>query len=362
MIKERDEMSRTTIIPFGPQHPAFLEPLNLSLKLSEETVIGAEINYGYNHRGLEKALTSDFRRSIYMCERVCGICSFFHSTAYCQSLESLFQVQVPERARYIRTIMMESQRLTSHLLALGHTAEAIGFESLFMQLFRERESIMRMVNDISGNRVHYSMNAIGGVRRDISAQQRSDIVSRMDGLEVRFEELAKIFEKDPTIRARTVGKGVLTPEIARSYGVVGPVARASGIAQDLRETYCQGLSFRPVVREEGDAYARSMVRVEEILRSIDLIRQTASELPGGALNIPFRGSPTGETFTRLEAPRGELLYYVRAKGTTDLERIKIKTPAFVNVAALSAMVPGCEMADIPVITVSVDPCICCTER
>ncbi len=355
-------MSRTTLIPFGPQHPAFLEPLNLSLKLSEETVIGAEINYGYNHRGLEKALTSDFRRSIYMCERVCGICSFFHSTAYCQSLESLFQAEVPERARYIRTIMMESQRLTSHLLALGHTAEAIGYESLFMQLFRERESIMRMVNDISGNRVHYSMNTIGGVRRDISAEQQADVITKLDDLEVRFQELAEIFEKDPTIRARTVGKGVLTEEMARNYGVVGPVARASGLAQDLRDTYSQGLNFHLVVREEGDAYARSMVRVEEVLRSIDLIRQTVSELPGGPLQAPVKGNPRGEAFTRLEAPRGELLYYVKAKGTADLERIKIKTPAFVNVAALSAMVPGCEMADIPVITVSVDPCICCTER
>jgi ech hydrogenase subunit E len=355
-------MSRTTLIPFGPQHPAFLEPLNLNLKLSEETVIGAEINYGYNHRGLEKALTSDFRRSIYMCERVCGICSFFHSTAYCQSLESLFQVQVPERARYIRVIMMESQRLTSHLLALGHTAEAIGFESLFMQLFRERESIMRMVNEISGNRVHYSMNTIGGVRRDISVEQQADVVSRMDGLEVHFEELAEIFEKDPSIRERTIGKGVLTEEIARSYGVVGPVARASGLAQDLRETYYQGLDFRPVVREEGDAYARSMVRVGETFRSIGLIRQAVLELPGGPLQVQVKGNPTGEAFSRLEAPRGELLYYVKAKGTADLERIKIKTPAFVNVAALSAMVPGGEMADVPVITVSVDPCICCTER
>ncbi len=355
-------MSKTTLIPFGPQHPAFLEPLNLNLRLNEETVVGAEINYGYNHRGMEKAMANDFKRSIYLCERVCGICSFFHSTAYCQSMEYIFQVQIPDKARYIRTIMMECQRLTSHTLALGHTAEAMGYESLFMQLFREREYIMRLVNDISGNRVHYSMNTIGGVRRDIATEDQKEILAALDDLEKRFPELADVFRRDATVRARMIGKGVLTPEMARSYGAVGPVARGSGVSQDLRETYYQDLDFRPVVKEGGDAYARTMVRVDEVFQSIRLIRQAISDMPDGPLSVPVRGNPSGEAFIRLEAPRGELMYYVKAKGTVDLDRIKVKTPAFVNVAALSAMIPGCEMPDVPVITVSVDPCICCTER
>jgi ech hydrogenase subunit E len=355
-------MSRTTLIPFGPQHPAFLEPLNIQLKLDEERVIGAEINYGYNHRGMEKAMAADFRRTIYMCERVCGICSFYHSSAYCRGMEDLFKVTVPERARYIRIIMMEFQRLTSHLLALGHTAEAMGYESLFMQCFREREAVMMLVNKISGNRVHYSMNTIGGVRRDISLEQQKEIGGVMDALEERFTELAVVFRKDGSIRRRMVGKGVLTTEKARSYGAVGPVGRASGIGQDLRQTYYQDLDFRPVVREEGDSYARSLVRVDETIQSIGLIRQALQKLPEGPLLVPVKGNPAGEAFTRLEAPRGELMYFIKAQGKVELERIKVKTPAFVNVSALAAMVPGCEVADIPVITVSVDPCICCTER
>jgi ech hydrogenase subunit E len=355
-------MSKITLIPVGPQYPIFLEPLNLNLKLNEETVVGAEINYGFNHRGLEKAMAADFRRTIFLCERICGICSFFHSTAYCQSMESLFEVQVPERARYIRMIMMECQRLTSHTLALGHAAEAMGYESLFMQLFREREAVMRLVNDISGNRVHYSMNAIGGVRRDITTEKQKEILMVVHGLEERFTKLAKVFQYDATIKERTIGKGVLTKEMARRYCVVGPVARASGLAEDVRQSYCRDLDFKPIVRDEGDSYARSMVRVDETFQSIQLIRQAISILPEGPISASVKGNPSGETFIRLEAPRGEVIYYVKAKGTVDLERIKVKTPAFVNVAALSSMVPGCEMPDIPVITVSVDPCICCTER
>ena len=355
-------MSRTTVIPFGPQHPSFLEPLNINLRLDEEKVVGADINYGFNHRGMEKAMAADFRRTIYLCERVCGICSFFHSTAYCQSMETMFSVQVPDNARYIRVVLMECQRITSHSLALAHTAEAMGYESLFMQLFREREPVMRILNDIAGNRVHYSMNTIGGVRRDISPERRKALLSAMDGLEERFSVLADVFRKDATVKRRMVGKGVLTKEDARTYGAVGPVSRASGIPQDMRQTYYQDLDFHPIVREEGDSYARSMVRVDEMFQSIDLIRTAIDMLKDGPLNVPAKGNPTGETFARLEAPRGELFYYVKAKGTVELERVKVKTPAFVNVAALTAMVPGCEMPDVPVITVSVDPCICCTER
>jgi len=355
-------MAVTTLIPFGPQHPVFLEPLNIQLKLDEETVVGAEINYGYNHRGMERAMAADFRRTIYMCERVCGICSFFHSSTYCRGMEEIFGIEAPERARYIRIVMMECQRLTSHLLALGHTAEAMGYESLFMQCFREREAVMALANRVTGNRVHYSLNTIGGVRRDITAEQKAEMLKAMDALEDRFAPLAKVFRTDRTIRRRTVGKGLLSRADALSYGAVGPVSRASGIGQDLRQTYYRGLDFRPIVRDEGDSYARTMVRVDETFQSIGLIRKALETMPGGPLTVPAKGNPSGESFTRQEAPRGEVMYYIKAQGKVELERLKVKTPAFVNVAALSAMVPGCEVADIPVITVSVDPCICCTER
>jgi ech hydrogenase subunit E len=358
-------MARSTIIPFGPQHSAFLEPLHVKVRLEEETVVGAELIQGYNHRGMEYALSLDYKKSQYLCERVCGICSFHHSTAYCQGVEAIFQADVPDRAKLIRTILMECQRLTSHLLALGHIAEAVGYENLFMQCFREREFVMRLVNAISGNRVHYSVNVIGGVKRDITPEMEKEIESTMAVLRPKLEELRRIFRDDSTLRKRTVGIGRFPHDVAADWGAVGPVSRASGVAQDIRQTGFAAygmIKFSPVVRDEGDNYARMMVRMDECLASVGLIEQCLPLLEEGPAVLQVKGHPLGETFSRVEAPRGELMYYIKAKKSLVLDRIKLRTPAFMNVQALLAMLPGCQLADVATITVSVDPCICCTDR
>ncbi len=358
-------MGRATTIPFGPQHAAFLEPLNVTLTLEEEKVVGAVLNQGYNHRGMEHALSLDYRKSQYISERVCGICSFHHSTAYCQGLESIYGIDVPERGRLIRTIMMECQRLTSHLLALGHIAESVGYENLFMQCFRERELVMTLVNRISGNRVHYSMNVAGGVKRDISPEGLKDIQATMSRLRPRLRELHRVFSRDRTLSKRTKGIGVLSNQAAREWGNVGPVSRASGIPRDIRQDGFAAYSmvkFSPIVREEGDCYARMMVRMDECLQSMDIIEQCLPLIKDGPVAIQMKGHPKGEAYSRVEAPRGELVYFIRANGKTALERIKLRTPALMNVASLLAMLPGCQLADVPTITVSVDPCICCTDR
>ncbi len=358
-------MGRATTIPFGPQHAAFLEPLNVKLTLDEETVVGAVLNQGYNHRGMEYALSLDYRKSQYLVERVCGICSFHHSSAYCQGMESLYGIEVPVRAKLIRTIMMECQRLTSHLLALGHIAEAVGYENLFMQCFREREHVMMLVNRVSGNRVHYSMNVIGGVKRDLSPEAVKDVQATIRDLRPRLEELRRVFSRDSTLSKRTRGVGKLSRQAATEWGNVGPVSRASGIPRDIRQDGFAAYSmveFKPVVREEGDSYARMMVRMDECLQAADIIEECLPLLEDGPVAVQVKGHPKGETFSRVEAPRGELFYYIRAKGTLGLERIKLRTPALMNVASLLAMLPGCQLADVPTITVSVDPCICCTDR
>ena len=359
-------MARTSIIPFGPQHAAFLEPVHLRLELSEEKVVGAEIHIGYNHRGMEYALSIDYKKSQYICERVCGICSFHHSTCYCRSVEGVFKADIPERARYIRTVMMECQRLTSHLLALSHIAETAGFENLFMQCFRAREKVMRLVNQISGNRIHYSMNIIGGVKRDITIELEKVISSTMEDLTIDLTELKGVFAHDRTLYRRTSGIGILSHQDAIEWAVVGPVARASGIGQDIRSDGDDAYGLihwgAPVVREEGDCYARMMVRMEECFRSVDIIMQCISDMKAGPTSIQIRGHPSGENISRVEAPRGELIYYVKAKGSLTLDRVKMRTPAFMNIACLSSIVPGCQLADVPVITISVDPCICCTDR
>jgi ech hydrogenase subunit E len=360
-------MANESIIPFGPQHSSFLEPLHLTLHMDEERITEVHLSQGYNHRGMEYAMEQDWKRDFFLCERVCGICSYHHATTYAEVMEQIAGVQISDRAKLIRTVMLELQRITSHMLALGHMAEAVGYENLFMQFFREREEFMRLVNQISGNRVHYSMNWLGGVRRDITAELQKEIESKLDEMMPKLQRLRRIVAKDSTWRKRTVGVGRMTKAQAMSWAVVGPVARASGLPYDVRLSgnAAYGLDcikFEPVYREEGDAWARSMVRMDETLQSVELIRQCLGSLRDGPLMVPFKGNPVGEGFSRNEAPRGELMYYVKAKGEARLDRIKLRTPAFMNIPCVQEMLPGSEFPDVPVIVVSVDPCVCCADR
>ncbi len=360
-------MGRISVVPFGPQHAALLEPVNVKMRLEEERVVGAEVVVGYNHRGMERALCHDLRKSQFIVERVCGICSFHHSSCYCQGMESIASIDPPLRAKIIRVIMMELQRMTSHLLCLAHVSEASGYENLFMQFFRERDDVMQLVNRISGNRVHYSMNIIGGVKRDIDEHAAKDIVDTLASLRPRLEELREIVRRDRTFVKRTRGVGILRKEGARSYCTVGPVARASGLTYDVRQDgYAaygvEGLSYRPIFREEGDAYARTMVRMDEVMQSMDLVEQCLGLLRNGPISSPLKGNPTGESHARVEAPRGELYYFIKANGKPELERVKIRTPSIVNLQSLGEIIIGSELADVPVMTASIDPCICCTDR
>ncbi len=357
-------MSRSMIIPFGPQHPAFLEPMNLSLELAEERVVAATVNIGYNHRGMEYALALDYKKTQYLVERVCGICSFHHSSAYCQTIETIFGIEAPPRAKIIRTIFMEMQRLTSHLLALGHIAEAAGYESLFMRSFAVREEIMRLLNRLTGSRVHYSVSIIGGVRTDISPAGEKDIFSVIQNLRPELTALRDVFLKDLTLVHRLAGAGKLSFMEAQDWCAVGPVARASGIKEDARldgfAAYAE-LDFQPLVREEGDAFARTLIRAEECLQSLTLIEQCVSLLEPGELAVTAKKLPAGSAYSRVEAPRGELIYFLRTEDKK-LSRLKIKTPASVNVPLLTQILKNSSLADVPVIAASIDPCICCTDR
>ena len=360
-------MPTISVAPFGPQHPSLLEPIHLKLRLEEEKVVGADIVIGYNHRGLERALEIDYKRNVFLSERVCGICSFHHSTVYVQAIENIMAIEVPKRVRLIRTIMLELQRMTSHLLTLGHIAETMGYENLFMQTWREREDVMSLIDRLAGNRVHYSMNTIGGLRKDLGYDNTKDIEKTLTALLPKLREIRNVFAKDSTFGKRTRGVGILTKDNARRYGAVGPTARASDVPYDVRlSSYAgygvEGVKFRPIHREEGDCYARTLIRADELLQSVDLIMQCIDLLRDEPILIAAKGNPTGEAFSRVEAPRGELFYYVKAKGEIRLDRVKIRTPTFVNVQCLAEMVPNCQLADVPVITVSIDPCICCTDR
>jgi ech hydrogenase subunit E len=356
-----------TVIPFGPQHPVLPEPVHLKLELEDETVVGVTPIIGYVHRGIEKAAElNDFRQNIFICERICGICSFIHALTYSQGIEALTGVEVPPRARFLRVFWSELSRTHSHLLWLGLLADSMGFESLFMQIWRAREMILDISEMTAGHRIIQSTCSIGGVRRDIDKDMAKEIDRRLLALkEMMDNTISPAVLHEPTIKRRAVGKGMLSKEQAELLGAVGPTARASDVALDIRQTgYAayKEVGFEPVVETAGDSYARTLVRVREIYQCLELMRRALSMMPDGEILARVDSYPEGETVSRGEQPRGELIYYLRGNGTKNLERMRVRTPTFANIPPLLVMLPGCELADVPVITLSIDPCIACTER
>lgn len=355
-----------TVIPFGPQHPVLPEPIHLKLTVEDERIVEAIPSLGFVHRGLERlADIRDFNQMIQVVERVCGICSVIHAVCYCQGIEAMMGVEVPSRARYLRVIWSEIHRMQSHLLWMGLFADSFGFESLFMQFWRIREKIMDINEATTGNRVILSVNVVGGVRRDLTGDQTQWVLDQLQAIEQDLKRLENTLLTDYTIKHRTVGKGVLSKEQAYELGAVGPTSRGSGINQDLRQTGYAAygeLDFEPVVETEGDCFARCKVRFREAVASIDLIRQAVAKLPEGEIRVKVKGKPEGEAVVRVEQPRGELLYYLKGSGNNCLDRLRIRTPTFANIPALLVMLPGMWLSDVPVITLSIDPCISCTER
>ncbi len=355
-----------TIVPFGPQHPVLPEPLHLRLVLQDEIVTEALPTLGYVHRGLETLVTlKDVDQMVQVVERVCGICSCIHAHNYCMCIEDLLGMEVPPRADFLRIIWSELHRMHSHLLWLGLLADAFGMESLFMHCWRIRERVLDVMEATAGNRVIMSVNRVGGTRRDMSDDQLRWVLQVADELEQELDRIKPVLTNDYTVKKRTVGKGVLTRDQAYELGAAGPQLRGSGVAQDIRMTGYGGykyVDFEPVVETDGDSYARTLVRFREIYQAIDIIRQLVSKIPRGDIWAKPKGRPEGEIVRRTEQPRGELMYYVKASGGKFLDRVRIRTPTFANVPPLLAMLPGCEMADVPVIVLSIDPCISCTER
>jgi ech hydrogenase subunit E len=358
-------MSRT-IIPFGPQHPVLPEPVHLDLVVEDEKVIEARPSIGFVHRGLEKLVEKkDFTEFVYVAERICGICSFIHGQTYCQAVEKIMHVAVPPRAHYLRTIWGEMSRIHSHLLWLGLMADSIGFESLFMHSWRVREKVLDLIEATTGGRVIFGSCKVGGVRRDIDAEAGRQVLRELVTIERDIRGITSVFINDNSTKDRLCGVGMLSRQEAYDLGCVGPMARASGVSQDLRQLGYAAygdLTFQAVTRAEGDSFARCAVRCEEIFQSIDLIRQALAKMPEGEIAVKVAGNPNGEVIERTEQPRGEVAYCVKANGAKNLQRFRVRTPTFANLPAMLKLLPGCDLADVPVLVLTIDPCISCTER
>ncbi len=359
-------MSKRTIIPFGPQHPVLPEPIHLDLVMEDEKVVQAIPSIGFIHRGLEKLVEKkDFIDYAFVAERICGICSFIHGMTYCLAVESIMKLEVPPRAAYLRIIWGELSRIHSHLLWLGLMADGFGFESLFMQSWRIREKILDIIEATTGGRVIFGTSKVGGVRRDISKETMADMLKKLAEYEKEINKLTKVFMNDSSVKHRLVGVGVLSQEDAYALGAVGPTLRGSGVVRDTRKlgySLYNEITFEPIVEKDGDSYSRCMVRVRELNQSFDIIRQAAQKMPEGPIAAKVTGLPDGEVVMRTEQPRGEVVYYAKANATRYLKRLRVRTPTFANIPPLVKLLPGCELADVPVLVLTIDPCISCTER
>ncbi|MCR5675745.1 MAG: nickel-dependent hydrogenase large subunit [Lachnospiraceae bacterium] len=359
-------MAARSVIPFGPQHPVLPEPIHLDLVMEDERVVEAIPSIGFIHRGLEKLVEKkDFQEMAYVAERICGICSLGHGLGYCDAVEHIMDIEIPERAKFLRTIWSEMSRIHSHLLWLGLLADGFGFESLHMQSWRLREQVLDMFEESTGGRVIFSVMKVGGQRRDIPQDMLLRFRERFDRMEEELKVLSKTFLDDAAVQSRLKGIGVLTADQAEELGCTGPFLRASGVARDIRTTGYAAYGdvyVEPVISKVGDSYARCEVRIREIFQSFELIRNLIEKIPVGPVEVPVKGFPDGEYMTRIEQPRGEALYYVKANGKKFIERMRVRTPTFANLPGLVETLKGCELADVPILVLTIDPCISCTER
>ncbi len=355
-------------IPIGPQHPALKEPISLRMTVEGEVIRDADLRLGYNHRGMEKlAEEKNWTQNIYLVERICGICSHSHATCYVQGVEKLMEIEPPKRGLYIRYLVSELERVHSHLLWLGVAGHEAGFDSFFMYTWRDREVVMDLLEMISGNRVHYAMNTLGGVRRDLDEIQIKKILDGLVVLRQRTEYYFKIGASEPTFVGRLAGVGYLSKEKAIALCACGPTARASGITADVRKDDPQAVydevPFDVCTADSCDVLGRTVVRIKELMESYKICEFLLRNLPAGdiAVKAPKKAKPN-EVVSRYEAPRGENIHYIRSNGTERPERLKVRAPTLANYPATIEMLKNGFIADIPLIFAAIDPCICCAER
>jgi len=356
-----------SVIPIGPYHPLQEEPEFFTLTVDGETVVDIDVNIGYNHRGIEKlSEMKTFDQSTFVIERICGICSTSHPFAYTMAVEDIIPVEVPERAKYIRTIIAEGERIHSHLLWLGLAGHFLGYNTVWQWVWKLREEILDVMEILSGNRNNYAMFKPGGVRRDIKADDIPLVIKKIDSIVPTLDRLKKAILDDPVLHARLKGVGILTKEDALDYCAVGPTARASGVAKDVRKDAPYGaydkVDWDMIVTQNGDVFEKVVVRVLEVFESIKIMKSCLLNLPPGEIDLNLKSIPPGEGIGAHEAPRGETFHYVRSDGTNRPARHKVRAPTYMNLPTFKATVIGETVSDATIILASIDPCYCCTER
>lgn len=309
----------------------------------------------------------DYHQVNFLVERICGICGYTHSVAYATALETANGIEVPLRAQYIRTILLEVERLHSHLLNLGVAAHLVGFDSGFMHFFRVREKSMKMAEILTGGRKTYGMNLIGGVRRDILKEERDQVLRLVSEMRTDLDELLDIMVNTTNFISRTKGVGRLDPKVARDYSPVGPNLRGSGFARDTRMTHPYAaydrITWNVISKDGCDVLSRQLVRAAELFQSLDIIEKCLSEMPPGPVLVEgFSYKPYTFAVGYTEAPRGENVHWVMTGSGQNVYRLRARASTYNNWPSLRYMFQGNTVSDAPLIIASIDPCYSCCDR
>jgi NADH-quinone oxidoreductase subunit D len=356
------------VMPFGPVHPSLKEPEYFKLVLEGEKIVQVIPRIGYVHRGIERAAQErTWLKNIYLFERICGICSFHHSLAYTEGVETLSPFEVPKRAKYLRVVVAELERIHSHLLWLGLVGHWAGFDTLFMWIWKDREHVLDLEEDITGNRVNKSYSTFGGVRKDLPDGLAAKIRTELSFIEKRVAYYKSLVQSEETLSVRTKGVGRLSQEAVRRLSPVGPLLRCTGIARDVRgeDPYAAYEDVRPEVQtsNDGDIASLLTLRLNEVLDSCRMIREALDKMPQGPYKAPFpRSIAPGEATYHVEAPRGELFYFLKSAGGSVPQRVKVRTPTMANLLTATEMLKGHTLADVPIVLTGMDPCFGCMDR
>ncbi len=359
-----------TVVPFGPFHPTLDEPAHFRLYVEGEQVRGCEYRGFMAHRGIEKLAESvlTYNEIPVMAERICGICGCVHNVAYAQAVETAIAVEAPPRAQYLRTIMLELERLHSHLLWVGLACHIIGFDTMFMHCFRIREPVMWVAEKITGNRKTYGLCVIGGVRRDLTPELKKELQSVLDRLEAEWKTIVEAISKDRNIQRRTRGVGVADRVLVKESGAVGPVARAAGVAIDCRRDHPYAaydrLEFEVVTGSDGDAWTRLVVRATEVFESVRIIRQCREKIESGPISLEMTDEPPAGRMglSSVEAPRGESHHFVITGENNRPRRWRVRAPTYQNLQCIPKMIKDQQLSDMTISLGSIDPCFSCTDR
>jgi Ni,Fe-hydrogenase III large subunit/Ni,Fe-hydrogenase III component G len=359
-----------TVVPFGPFHPTLDEPAHFRLYVEGEMVRGCEYRGFMVHRGIEKLAESvlGYDDIPVLAERICGICGCVHSVAYVQAVESAAALKPPPRAEYIRTVMLELERLHSHLLWVGLACHIVGFDTLFMQSFRMREPIMRMAEKITGNRKTYGLCVVGGVRWDITAELRAELSQVLNQLAAEWDIAVNAVSKDKNLQKRTRGVGVADKRLVKEAGLVGPVARAAGVDIDCRRDHPYAaydrVDFEVITADGCDVWSRVLVRMKEVFESIRIIRHCLEKMEDGPLQLHIVDElPAGRLgLSSVEAPRGESHHFLITGENNRPRRWRVRAPTYQNLQGVPMMIKDQQIADMTISLGSIDPCFSCTDR